>query len=146
MVDTAIVIGTMLATTLLLLLVSGQITDTTSSNLISRPGVAIPAISQTPDTSALQHQNPTSPTPGLRTPSPTPEVTPDDADIQATIDSKFQNDPALTNLDVTATVSNGSVTLTGTVESDEKKTKIERLVGSIRGVRQVDNQIVVVTN
>ena len=48
-------------------------------------------------------------------------------------------------LDITATVTNGKVTVVGSVKSEQMKSKIEKLVRAIKGVKSVDNQIVVVT-
>lgn len=153
LVDTAIVIGTTLATTLLLLLISGQIQDTTGANLISRAAAPAPALLPSPTAEPsllLQHPSPTPP-PGksVKMPAPTLEAlesSSDDAEIQGTIDRRLQDDPDLSALNVTATVAGGTVTLTGRVESDELKTRIEKLVRAVKGVKQVDSKIAVVSN
>jgi osmotically-inducible protein OsmY len=67
----------------------------------------------------------------------------DDSTIQAAIDKKLAEDTTLSTLGITATVINGKVTLIGTVKSDSLKTQVERLVRGIKGVKQVDNQIIV---
>lgn len=152
--DAAIVIGTMLATTLFLLLLSGQLSDTTSGNLIARS--APPALSLYSATPAAQASpaGPT-PTPQFRheeaaSPSPTSsaaesEAAPDDSTIQAAIDRKFQDTGDLGSYGLTVTISDGSVTVVGTVPSDEVKSKVERLIKSVKGVKRVDNQIVVIS-
>ena len=158
LIDAAIVIGTTLATTLLLLLISGQLQDTTAGNLIARS--AAPALepivtaSPTPGQSLIGSPTP-SPQTSRATASPTPSSTPaeneaatsvtDDATIQAAIEKKFQDNADLSSLGITVTISGGTVTMVGTVPSDEVKEKIEKLVRTVKGVKQVDSQIVVVS-
>jgi len=67
----------------------------------------------------------------------------DDAAIQARIDKKLQDDPTYSWLGITATVLEGKVTIVGTVKNDGMKSQIERMIKAIRGVKAVDNQIVV---
>lgn len=67
----------------------------------------------------------------------------DDATIQSNIDKKMADDPKLEALGVIATVVNGKVTLTGTVDTPELKRQVESTVKRIEGVRSVDNQITV---
>jgi hypothetical protein len=66
-----------------------------------------------------------------------------DAAIQSAIDKKMAEDATLSTVGVTATVMEGKVTLIGTVDTAALKNQIERLVKSVRGVRTVDNQIIV---
>ena len=65
----------------------------------------------------------------------------DDAAIQTALDTKIDNDPALSSLGVNATVVNGKVTLTGMVHSQAEKSQVERAVRAVKGVKSVDNQI-----
>lgn len=67
----------------------------------------------------------------------------DDAAIQSQIDKKMAEDATLSTVGVTATVLDGKVSLIGTVDSQAIKNQVERLVKSIKGVRSVDNQIIV---
>jgi hypothetical protein len=67
---------------------------------------------------------------------------PDDSALQTKIDKALTDDTDLSAAGVTATVINGRVSLTGTVNSDALKRKAERLV-TIKGVTGVDNHIVV---
>lgn len=67
----------------------------------------------------------------------------DDATIQADIDRKLQSDSTLSMLDVTASVLNGKVLLIGKVSSDQLKSRIEKSVRTIKGVKSVDNQITI---
>jgi len=66
---------------------------------------------------------------------------PDDSSIQAAIDKKLTDDPALSALGITATVLNGKVTLIGLVHSQADKSQVERAVRQIKGVKSIDNQI-----
>lgn len=66
-----------------------------------------------------------------------------DGAIQTAIDKKIDNDPTFSSLGITATVLDGKVTLTGTVKSEALKSQVDRMIRSIKGVKQVDNQIVV---
>lgn len=66
---------------------------------------------------------------------------PDDSSVQTAIDKKLTNDPALSALGITATVSNGKVTLIGMVHSQAEKAQVERAVRQIKGVKSIDNQI-----
>ncbi len=68
---------------------------------------------------------------------------PDDGSIQAEIDKRLQKDSVLSTLDVTATVANGKAMLVGSVKSDYLKSQVEKLVRSVKGVKSVDNKIVV---
>lgn len=67
----------------------------------------------------------------------------DDSTIQSAIDKKMAEDATLSTVAVTATVSGGKVTLIGTADTRAIKDQAERLVKSIKGVKSVDNQIVV---
>lgn len=151
--DAAIVIGATLATTLLLLLISGQLHDTTAGSLIARsPAPALDTIvtgQPTPEQSLIGHPTP-SPQASRAAASPTPadldndtNVT-DDTTIKAAIDKKLQDIAELLSYGLTITISRGTVTVVGTVPSDEVKEKIEKLVRAVKGVKQVDNQMVVV--
>jgi hyperosmotically inducible protein len=67
----------------------------------------------------------------------------DDASIQARIDKRIADDPALSPLGITTTVLDGKVLLMGTVKSERDKAQIEKAVKEIKGVKSVDNQIIV---
>ena len=67
----------------------------------------------------------------------------DDSTIQSEIDKKMAEDATLSTAAVTATVSSGKVTLIGTADTRAIKDQAERLVKSVKGVKSVDNQIVV---
>ena len=66
-----------------------------------------------------------------------------DSTIQTEIDKRLLDDPAFSSLGITATVIDGKVTLIGTVKTDDLKSALERMVRQVKGVKQVDNQIIV---
>lgn len=66
----------------------------------------------------------------------------DDSALQQKIDKALEDDTELSAAGITATVINGRVSLTGTVNSDVLKRKAERLV-TVKGVTGVDNHIAV---
>ena len=154
LINAALVAVSTVVTTVLLLAISGQIYDTTNARLVAQSAGPLPAgIIATPTlqpTLAPATPSPQPgralPTPSLAAESPTPAATPDDTAIQAAIDKKLGADDTLAALEITATVNEGKVILVGTAPSDELKAKVERLVRSVRGVKQVDNQIAVVIN
>ena len=72
-----------------------------------------------------------------------PANTSNDGVVQMAIDKKIGDDPTLSALGITATVLDGKVTLTGTVHSEALKSQLDRTIRTVRGVKQVDNQIAV---
>ena len=66
-----------------------------------------------------------------------------DGAVQMAIDKKISDDPVMSTLGITTTVLDGKVTLTGTVKSEALKSQFDRMVRGVKGVKQVDNQIVV---
>ena len=158
LIDAGIVTLTILLTTLLLLAISGQIYDTTAGNLIAQSPAPLPERTITaqptpppslpPSLIVAPTRIPTrsTPTPALETATVTPAGTPDDTAIQEAIDRKLQEDSSLSALGITATVNNGKVILVGTAPTNEMKDKVEKLVRGAKGVKQIDNQIVVISN
>jgi hypothetical protein len=67
-----------------------------------------------------------------------------DSTIQAAVDKKLSDDTEISTLGITASVLNGKVMLLGTVKTAELKTRIERMVKQVKGVKEVDNQISVI--
>jgi hypothetical protein len=67
-----------------------------------------------------------------------------DSTVQAAIDKALTDDPTFSNLGITATVLDGKVTLMGTVKTEDLKNQAERMVRKIKGVKSIDNQILVV--
>ena len=68
-----------------------------------------------------------------------------DASVQTAIDKKIADDPALSQLGITATVMDGKVTLLGVVKTEALKKQVEQAIQRIRGVKAVDNQISVIS-
>lgn len=66
-----------------------------------------------------------------------------DLNIQTEIEKRLDNDETFKAYDITTTVTDGKVTLIGTVDSEEIKMKIERMVNQVKGVKQVDNKLIV---
>ena len=71
--------------------------------------------------------------------------TSDDGAVQLAVDKTIADDPALSALGITATVLDGKVMLTGTVKSEALKSQIDKAIRAVKGVKQVDNQIVVLS-
>jgi len=66
-----------------------------------------------------------------------------DSSIQTAVDKRLTDDPTFSTLGITASVIDGKVMLIGTVKTETMKADIERAVKQIKGVKQVDNQIIV---
>ena len=96
--------------------------------VVQQPGTTQPVIVQQPPAETTATLNGT-----------------DDASIQSNIDRKMSEDTTLASLGVSALVSDGRVTLTGTVGSEAMKSRVERVVNNVKGVRGVENQIVVMS-
>jgi hypothetical protein len=153
-----VVVAIALITIVVLFLMNGQQTDTTNANLAEQQPVAQqPVIVQQP---AQQQQQPPviiqQPAPAanqppviINQPAPAgasaPVNTSNDGPIQTAIDKKISDDPNLSTLGITATVLDGKVTVTGTVKSEALKSQVDRMLRAIKGVKQVDNQIVVMS-
>ncbi len=74
-----------------------------------------------------------------------PSNSSNDGAVQTAIDKKINDDPNLSSLGITATVLDGKVTVTGSVKSEALKAQVDRMLRAIKGVKQVDNQIVVMS-
>jgi hypothetical protein len=158
-VGVIVVVAIALITIVVLFLMNGQNADNTNANLAAQqqPVAQQPVIVQQP---AQQQQPPViiqqpaaapaanQPPVIINQPAPSggsaPANTSNDGAVQTAIDKKISDDPTLSALGVTATVLDGKVTLTGTVKSEALKSQVDRMIRSVKGVKQVDNQIVVV--
>ena len=67
-----------------------------------------------------------------------------DSSVQAAIDKRLADDPEFSTLGITVSVIDGKAMILGTVKTEEVKTRIERAVKLIKGVKAVDNQITVI--
>jgi uncharacterized membrane protein YeaQ/YmgE (transglycosylase-associated protein family) len=73
--------------------------------------------------------------PGLR------DIASDDANMQEVATRRLNDEPDMTTVSID--ISAARAVLTGTVNSEATKAKAEQIVKAVRGVRSVDNQIVV---
>lgn len=111
------------------------------------PAPQQPIIIQQPATTAsqppviIQQPAPSTASSSTTTSSKTSDA--DDTTIQSEIDKRMSQDATLSTQNVTPTVSDGKVTLIGTVDTPAIKNQIEKMVKTIKGVKSVDNQIVV---
>ena len=151
LINGGIVVIATLITTVFLLAISGQVYDSTNASLIAQSAPPLTGgitLTPSPQASAVASPSPSSSrSAASSSPSPqapTPEIPPDDSEIQAAVDTRIANDSSLSGFGITTTVSEGKVILVGTAPSDAVKAKVEKLIRAVRGVKQVDNQIAVV--
>src|ERR1041385_7851033 len=160
MVGVLVVVAIALITMLVLFWLSSQPTTTDNANLaaqqqqpttvVQQPAQQPPVIIQQPAPATTQPAPiiVTPPAGGTTAPAPATvpaETTNIDSTIQAAVDKKLADDPEISTLGITASVINGKVMLVGTVKTEELKTRIERMVKQIKGVKDVDNQISVLS-
>lgn len=158
----ALVIGSVALVTLLFLFILNRqgtetpVTSSTETTTATQPAQQPVIVQQpTPQQPPIIIQQPAPATTQpviIEQPAPAPAPPPvtetrpggtDDASIQSEIDKRMAADATLSTSAVTATVLDGKVTLIGTVEAQAVKDKAERLVKAIKGVRSVDNQVIV---
>ena len=117
-----------------------------AANAQQRPVIVQQPAAPAPQQAPVVIQQTVPPADGTRTTTTTtsskPGV-PDDAMIQSDIDRKMAEDEKLCALGVSFTVLNGKVTLLGTVASNDLKRMAESAVKKVKGVRSVDNKIIV---
>ena len=65
----------------------------------------------------------------------------DDANMQEVATRRLSDEPDMTTVSVA--INAARAVLTGTVNSDAAKAKAEQIVKAVRGVKSVDNQIVI---
>ena len=153
MVGVLVVVAIALITMLVLFWLSSQPT-TDNANLAAQqqPTTVVqqPAPAQQPPVIIQQPAPATQPAPIVVTPPAGGTTMPAesastaaniDSTIQAAVDKKLADDTEISALGITATVLNGKVMLIGTVKTEELKTRIERMVKQVKGVKTVDNQI-----
>jgi len=154
MVGVLVVVAIALITMLVLFWLSSQPTDNANLAAQQQPTTVVQQPAQQPPVIIQQQPAPatTQPAPIIVTPpaggttAPAPaDTTNIDSTIQAAVDKKLADDPEISTLGITASVLNGKVMLVGTVKTEELKTRIERMVKQIKGVKDVDNQISVLS-
>jgi hypothetical protein len=101
--------------------------------------VPAPVIIQAPPTTDTT----TPAAPPASTAPPAAPAGSDDASLQTKVDQAFSADPAVSAAVIDATVVNGRVRLSGTVNSEAVKQRAERLAYAVKGVLGVDNKITV---
>ena len=69
------------------------------------------------------------------------DIASDDANMQEVATRRLNDEPDMTTVSIT--ISGARAVLTGTVNSEATKAKAEQIVKAVRGVKSVDNQIVV---
>lgn len=157
----ALVVGAVaLVTILFLFLMNRQQTDNTNVRVMTAPTpvpqttiIQQPAPVQQPP--VVIQQPPATTTQPIIVPPPATTTTTtgstdtktssgtDDATVQMNVDKVMSEDTGLSPLGIIATVANGRVTLTGTVDTADQKRSAERVVKRVKGVKGVDNQITV---
>ena len=150
MVGVLVVVAIALITMLVLFWLSSQPTTDNANLAAQQPTTVVqqPAPVQQPPVIIQQPAPATQPAPIIVTPPaggstmPTESVNMDST-IQDAVDKRISDDPEISTLGITASVLNGKVMLVGTVKTEELKTRIERMVKQIKGVKGVDNQITV---
>ena len=90
----------------------------------------------------IQQPAPVQPAPVIIQQSNPRDSASDDANIQEVATKRLNDELDMTAVSIA--VSNGRAVLTGSVNSAAIKTKAEQIVKAVRGVKSVDNQIVVV--
>ena len=153
MVGVLVVVAIALITMLVLFWLSSQPTTDNANLAAQQPTTVVqqPAPVQQPPVIIQQPAPATQPAPIVVTPpaatggSTMPaESVNMDSTIQDAVDKRITDDPEISTLGITATVLNGKVMLVGTVKTEEMKTRIERMVKQVKGVKEVDNQISVI--
>src|SRR6266550_3755258 len=69
------------------------------------------------------------------------DIASDDANMQEVATTTLNDEPDMTTVSIT--ISGARAVLTGTVNSEARKAKAEQIVKAVRGVKSVDNQIVI---
>lgn len=153
MVGVLVVVAIALITMLVLFWMNTQPTTDETAALPAQTQPTViqqPAPAQQPPVIIQQPAPATQPAPiivtppagGSTVPSATDSVSMDLA-IQSAIDKRLTDDPAFSTLGITASVINGKVMLIGTVKTEAMKADLERMVKQVKGVKEVDNQIIV---
>ena len=148
----AIVVGVVALAAIIILFAINRQQDSVNENMTAQqpPQTIVQQPAQQPPIIVQQPAPATQPAPVIIQGQPAPASGgttttsgSDDSAIQAAIDKKFNDDPKLSALGVTTIVVDGKVTLTGSVPSAADKSFVERTVRNVKGVKTVDNQIIV---
>lgn len=149
-VGVIVILAAALMTILVLFLMGGQ-TDTANDNLAAQQAVP-------PPTTIVQQPAQQQPPVIIQQAPPAPQQAPiivtqppasggstgsNDSAIQIEIDKRILDDPAFSTLGLTVSVLDGKATLMGTVKSESLKSQFERMIRNVKGVKHIDNQIIV---
>lgn len=153
MVGVLVVVAIALITMLVLFWMSREPTTDTAVTATQPPTVIEqPAPAQQPPV-IIQQPAPatTQPAPIIVTPPAGGTTMPTesanmDSTVQAAIDKRLADDPEFSTLGITVSVIDGKAMILGTVKTAELKSRIERAVKQIKGVKAVDNQITVIAD
>jgi len=154
MVGVLVVVAIALITMLVLFWMSSQPTTDETATLPTQQQPTViqqPAPAQQPPVIIQQPAPAQQPAPiivappagGSTAPSTSTESVNIDSTIQSAIDKRLMDDSTFSTLGITASVLDGKVMLIGTVKTEGLKADIERAVRQIKGVKQIDNQIIV---
>lgn len=150
MVGVLVVVAIALITMLVLFWMSTQPTTDETATLPAQQQqptvIQQPAPAQQPPVIIQQPAPATQPAPIIVAPPAGGTTAPAenmDSTIQAAIDKRLTDDATFSTLGITASVMNGKVMLIGTVNTQTLKSDIERAVRQIKGVKEIDNQIIV---
>lgn len=149
MVGVLVVVAIALITMLVLFWMSSQpTTEETATLPAQQQPTVIQQPAQQPPVIIQQPAPATQPAPVIVTPPAGGATAPSesvnmDSTIQAAVEKRIADDPAFSSLGITASVINGKAMLAGTVNSETLKADIERAVKQIKGVKAVDNMIIV---
>ncbi|HET9788454.1 MAG TPA: BON domain-containing protein [Pyrinomonadaceae bacterium] len=151
-VGVIVVLAVALVTILVLFLMNGQTTDTANDNLAATQPPP-------PQTTIVQQPAQQQPPVIIQQAPPAPQQAPiivtqpaaggstssgsNDSAIQTEIDQKIMDHPTFATLGITVSVLDGKATLIGTVKSEAIKAEFEKMIKNVKGVKQIDNQIIV---
>lgn len=153
-VGVIVVVAIALITVVVLFLMNQQNNLNANDNLAAQqqpivqqpaPQQQPPVIIQQPAAAPAANQPPVIINQPAATGGTAPGNTSNDGAVQMSVDKAISDDPTLSALGITATVLDAKVTLTGTVKSEALKAQIDRAIRGVKGVKQVDNQIVVMS-
>jgi hypothetical protein len=154
-VGVIVVVAIALITVVVLFLMNQQSSLNANENLAAQqqpvvvqqpaPQQQPPVIIQQPAAAPAANQPPVIINQPAATGGTAPGNTSNDGAVQMAVDKAIGDDPTLSALGITATVLDGKVTLTGTVKSETLKSQLDRAIRVVKGVKQVDNQIVVMS-
>lgn len=89
----------------------------------------------------IEQPAPATSAPVTTTTAPSANTGTDDAALESRINKSYADDPDLAGIAVT--VVGGKATLIGSVKSEALKARAERLANAVRGVRNIDNKLMV---